>query len=503
MLGLGTIRDTSRVTFFVAALALGITLTLVAERLGIAAAILGSLLLPLLSFFGPAACRQTWGFVGDLRKHLAWWHWLWLLLFLSYLNFRPRSAQDIQGTPVDTWALYRIVLVALVACVLGARLAVRKGEWLGPLFRGLPGLLSAYVLVSLVSTLWSVYPAWTLYRSLEYWVDVALLAAIVAAVKSAETYRTLFDWTLTLYVLLVSSAWWGVLAWPKLALTPVPGLVGVELTGVFPAVASNGVGELAAVLAIMALARLLTASGRPAPRALHLLLLLASLATLFLSQARSAIVGLLAGVALLMVFGRRLALAAMALAASLPLLAWGASEWLHQYFLRGQSAEMFSSLSGRVDWWDAGWQEFIKAPLTGLGAYTARFAVLAKTGETDVSTIHNSYLEVLLGTSFWGLIPVVAVLAATWWILVQALRKCPRDSEERLVALEAAGVLAVVSVRSVFTSHLVSHPSLSFLLVVGYAELLRRQRNRERRPVHHGGVDATQSLPLEQSAVIP
>jgi hypothetical protein len=63
---------------------------------------------------------------------------------------------------------------------LALRLVPRQAEWTRSFFRGLVGALPIYASVSIVSTLWSVYPAWTLYESLEYFVDVALLAAILS-----------------------------------------------------------------------------------------------------------------------------------------------------------------------------------------------------------------------------------------------------------------------------------------------------------------------------------
>ena len=83
-----------------------------------------------------------------------------------------------------------------------------------------------------------------------------------------------------------------------------------------------------------------------------------------------------------------------------------------------------------------------------------------------------------MGTGWWGLVPVLLALLGAWWILVQALRKLPLASLEYQLALEAAGLLAIVTVRSFFTSHLIWHPSLVFLLVLGYAEFLRRRKYR-------------------------
>jgi O-antigen ligase len=462
-------------------LALGSVLTFIVQRLGVLAGFLSLLLIPLFVFILPMALRQAVGLISALRARLAWWHGLWLLIFLSGLVFRVRTSEAIKEAPVDTFAAYRIALVGIVVFVLGVRLVLRQTAWVGPLFRGLPGVLSAYALVCVASTAWSAYPAWTLYRSLEYWVDVALIAAILTSVASAEIYKTLFDWTWGAYILLLFCVWAGVLVWPTEALQPSPGVIGIQISGVIPTLASNSVGETGAVLAIVALARLLPSSGSARDRTLYSLLFLAGLVTLVLSQTRSAIAGFLLGVALLLLFTRRAALLVSAILAGLAVLASSTGGLLWEYFLRGQNPEQFASLTGRVNWWEFGWHEFSKNPLTGLGAYTARFEVLAKIGESETSTIHNTYVEVIVGTSFCGLVPVLVVLFATWWILVRCLRNYPRNSRDRGMALEAVAVLAVVSVRSLFSTQLIWHPSLIFLLSVGYAEFLRRQW-RQRKP---------------------
>jgi hypothetical protein len=78
--------------------------------------------------------------------------------------------------------------------------------------------LTGCALVCAVSTVWSVFPSWTLYKSLEYLVDITCLAAIVTLIRSAHGYKAFLDWSWTLCGLLVGSVWLGVLLWPSLAL---------------------------------------------------------------------------------------------------------------------------------------------------------------------------------------------------------------------------------------------------------------------------------------------
>jgi len=427
------------------------------------AVILGA---PLGCLLLAAALRGAVASAARLWRRLVWWHFLWALLFLSDLIIRVRDANQIMDSPVDGWAAYRIALVGAVGFVLVARLAAGHSEWLRSLVRGLPGLLSLYAAVSLLSTFWSVYPAWTLYKSGEYLIDIALVAAVLAGVRSDEEFKSLFDWTWLLLGALIIAVWAGVAVWPAEAIKRDVGLLGFQINGVMPQVAANGVGELGALAAVIAFCRLIQSPWERRYR--YVVVFGVALLTVAFAQTRSAITGFLVGAAAVLFFSRRVGITAFLLILIGVLAAQtSAADLLWNYFRRGQSEQMFGSLSGRVDWWRQAWDRFMMRPWSGYGAYAGgRFAVLAETGQGATSSLHNTYLEILVGTSLWGLAPVLAALAGTWWRLVRA--------PGRPLAVEAIGVLSVLTVRSVFTAHLIWHPALPFLLVLGYAEYLRR-----------------------------
>jgi len=450
-------------------------------------ALLGFLVLALAAVIllaVPAALRQVKASVGALGRQLRWWHWLWLFLFLSDLTFRIRDANEIQDSPVDFWAGYRMGLVGACGLVLAARFAMGHAEWVRSLFQGLARVLAIYCAVCVVSTAWSVYPQWTLYKAVEYLIDASVLAAILAAAGSVAAFKSLFDWTWALTGLLMGTVWAGALAWPGDAFARGVGTLGWQLVGVAPNVSANSVGEISALLAVVALARLLTRNGAHARRAFYGLVFAASLITLILSQTRSALTAFVFGVAALLFFSRRVGIAAFSvLGVLLAVFQSTLGETAMQYFLRGQDRQLFGSLSGRTEWWAYAWAKFLERPLTGYGAYAGgRFVAMADLGDSATSSIHSTYIEVLLGTSIWGLLPVIALLAGAWWLLARGLNRSAAGAEREL-ALEALAVLGVITVRSVFTTHLIWHASaLPFLLVLGYAEFLRRKRQWRCRP---------------------
>ena len=168
-----------------------LALTLFHSALSILFALIAPLLLVL---FSKALLDGTRKFIWLLRS-LRWWHAFWLLLFVSGLVFRIRSGNSLYEESLDSWAFFRVALVSLTGLLLLGRLAVRRTLWVSSMVRGLIGIVTAYSLICVASTLWSVYPAWTLYKSLEYLVDVAMLAALLATFRSREGYQNLFDWT--------------------------------------------------------------------------------------------------------------------------------------------------------------------------------------------------------------------------------------------------------------------------------------------------------------------
>lgn len=474
----------SRVWAFSGFLLVGGLGTLAASSFRSTAGTILVLVAPLAAFWLWAAVGQGTRNITALLKSVAWWQWLWLLLFMSQLVLRQRTTQEIQDTAVDAWAAYRIVLVATTALVLVIRLALRRPAWLGSLFRGLVGALTVYVAISVASTLWSGHPLWTLYKSVEYLVDVVLLAATLATVRSAEAYRTFFNWTWALFGLLVAASWFGVLAWPTLALLPTGGLVPIRLYGVMPLIDCDALGEYAAMLAVIAFSRLLIERGGRPQRAWYFLVCAVGLVTLVLSQTRSALAGFLLAVLLVLISSKRKAITAfVAWAGATVLYVGSVTGHLWEVLSRGESEKTFAGASGRVEMWQYTWHEVLKSPIWGAGAYSTRFGPLAQLRLPQLTNSLNTYADVLYGVGIVGLIPVLVAFWGTWWFLIRSLRNPSLASPERRMAVEAVGVLSVVSVRSFFTTHLIWHDSLQFLVVLGYAEFLRRQWGQRREYV--------------------
>jgi O-antigen ligase len=458
------------------------------DRFGIGLAAIGVITLPLALIVGYYAVSQSVARARALWAQMMWWHSLWLLIFLSSLVFRIREVSAARTDPLDLWAMIRVLSQVLVFAVLAVKLVLRRPSWLGSLFRGPVGALATFAFVCLVSSVWSVYPMWTMYKSWEFLVDVALLALILVVVDSVDHYRSLLTLTWAVFLVQLVWVWVGVFIWPEQALHPVMGRTGsFALNGIFPIMGANSVGEAGAVLAILGLCRLMPLRGAATNRPWNMLLVVFGAASLTASQTRSALAGFAFALAIFFLLSNRMRLGVglAAMAAPLSLLTpVGTAVW--NFVRRDQSTAELASLTRRTDWWAFAWHQLSQHPFTGLGAYAAgKFAVLGNL-KVNASTLHSDYMETLVGTSFWGMLPLVIAIIGTWWLLVRSVRNPRLSLPERQLGLEAVCVLAVATVRSFFDTEFIWHAPLLFLAVMGYAELLRRREQRGVESARHG-----------------
>jgi hypothetical protein len=421
--------------------------------------------------------------IGFFRG-LQWYHWLWAVIFISGLVFHKRTAAEDVAAPVDSAALFRIVSVGGVGAVLLAALFLRRVEWLRSAFTGIIGVLLCFDLMTLLSTIWSVYWQWTFYKAVEYGVDVCMLAVAVYMVKTTADYKRFFDWTWVLYGVMLLNVWFGCVWDPRDALDKSGafgeqgiGGLGVWLQGVIPDVSSNQIGEYAACFTAVALCRLLPINRKRKDTAWYWFLFLAGFVTIIFAQTRSALGGFCIAVFLIFLLSNRVQHgAAIVFSSVFAIFVTGFGDYLLIYLQRGQSANMMESFSGRLEWWQVAMEKLGDYPLTGLGMWAAaRFGVLAKLGFTQTATIHSDWVEILVGTGAWGITPVIILLAMAWWVLVKNTLNPRISMEDRQLAFEGMAVLAVVSARMFFGTDLSLHPPCHYFAALGAAEFLRRK----------------------------
>jgi O-antigen ligase len=425
-----------------------------------------------------------------VARSFTWWQGLWLVMFLSGLVFRGRDEYDIRQSAIDGWALYRIALDAIVGWILITRLLNGKRPWNRPLCRGLIGIMAVYPLICLFSTTWSAAPGFTLFRSAEYLLDLSVVAALVATLDSVEEFQKWANWTWILLGLLVLSAWIGAIVDPGDAFLEgySYGPLRVRLEGVCPSLDANSIGEYCAILAGIALCRLLDDPDQKYDRVWYRLLFVAALVTLIFTQTRADVAAFLISLVLVFIFTRRLLLGAVlmvttSLAGLITVLFTNFGYTVASYLLRGQSLTEAESLTGRLDFWQFAMQKISERPWMGYGGYAGgRFVVLPGLGIPGNTEVLNTMVESFLDVGIWGPAVLVTVLVSIWSYLIRSSRHPALKPSERHLAVEILLAVSVVSVRSFVTGNITSHVALAFLTILGCAEFLRRRMKLEQSP---------------------
>jgi O-antigen ligase len=444
------------------------------ERFGLLGAILIVVAAPLAFIIFVFAIPHLLQAVRSTAAKFTWWHWLLLLLFVSNVTFRVRSYQEARAQPLDAWGAVRIVPEVVVAIVLGLRLTSGKTS-LKRLFTGLPGALVLFSVIGIASSSWSIYPAWTLYKSCEYLLDVTVLVAILDALQTAGDYVRVLDWTLAVYALETLTAWAGTVLWPATAWDSMG-----RLQSTSPSIAANSIGTTGAALALVAISRLLPIDGRKSDRPWYAAVLVFGIVSMIAAQTRNAIGGFLFALPFVLILAGRKRIAIGLATIVIPLLfLTSAGNVVETYLERQESRDVLMTATGRTDMWKVAWEQLSQHPLTGLGAFAGgKFGVLAELN-LNASYLHSDWVEIAVGTSFWGVIVFLAAVLGAWWFLFKYFRD-PRFSPfERQLAIEVIGLLALLSIHSFFNNDLSYHPPLMFLAVIGYAEVLRRNAKHQ------------------------
>ena len=155
------------------------------------------------------------------------------------------------------------------------------------MFRGIVSSTAVFGLVCLTSSLWSVKFSWTFYKSMEYLLDLSIIAVILTVVTNSEEYKTLIDWTWIIAGATIAWVWIGLPVWPELTWSGE-----ARLAGAYPIVSSNELGDTGAILMLVAAIRLWPLTGECRHRAFYILTAIMGAVTMVAAETRSAFGGL-------------------------------------------------------------------------------------------------------------------------------------------------------------------------------------------------------------------
>ena len=347
-----------------------------------------------------------------------------LLVLLSTLTLRysfsggPRTAAQLSENPLDIFAMFNLGCTGLAFALALLALTSRSGT--GHRVTTRPARLYAlYAGVAFLGIIVSVNPALTSFRVLEMLTGLLVVAAAyrTAGLGALQRIEALVYWY---SVLMMASAWVGVVAFGGAGLERINSPIPLRLVGILPHISSNTLGYLGVIVALWSIARLMKRDGAGPKPSVTVLILGFSLLTLVAAQYRTGYAMFLAGAGLLLLVAGRKLMAGLALIIVLVISTNGAGilQDAQPYLLRGQDTERASRLSGRFNYWSAALPVWEQSPVIGGGLKTAsRLVALASldTEKGSASNLHSTWIEGLVGTGAVGVTLLALSLLTAWW----------------------------------------------------------------------------------------
>lgn len=406
----------------------------------------------------------------------------WLLVLMASNSFAQRTAADSLSATIDATHLLRFSLDGLAFSLIVTQLNRIPKLRFHPLT-----FFLIYIFIGIISTTWSASPIGTLAKSGEVFLGVFIVYRTLNGHDNTYRLRRLINLLIIFHSVVLTYAALGYFIFPESFSYPVSGLLPRRLEMHF--FSADSVSNYSAFLAITFLARYLSPENPGKNSNSYLLLYFYFIFILLLGQGRTGMGILVIGTFLLLFITRTLSTILVS-----PILVSGIiyffSEPLKTLFLRGQDNEMLYSLTGRTALWEWAWQSFLDTPLLGSGFGVGSRVVFSKnTGAfpENISTVHNGFLEVLLGVGTVGFIFWFACFAGALWISGRALvRKKHLD-----VAIGFIYIL-MTTVMSLGAGGWWAKPLAVFLPATAY---LTAQRMREKSHIAQASINEIPTEP--------
>jgi O-antigen ligase len=399
---------------------------------------------------------------------------IWLILIASTLVWRGRSTQSLESNPLDAAALVRVALIGLGGLLALMFLAHPPKSTQR---RRLPlpvTLLVLYVVAAFAGAATSRLPMFAGYRAVE--LGAGALALLAVFRSGEENSMKAVELVLAVIGAIVIVAWIEAIAVPSRGWEPAyGGVIKHALIGYEPSFSSNTLGEYGALLAVWGIVNLRSGRYR---RGFVLAAAVGGVATLVVTQYRTGIIAFGAACLVIVWQRRQLVLGLLVIAATLIVIGSGGSHSLARQgetaFARGNT-EAVSTLDSRTVYWSAALPYIEARPVQGWGLNVASRDVLATLGLQDVTTIHSTWVEALLGTGIVG----TSFLAGAYLLTLGAAARRRRDA----TGLALMAMALVMLVRSA-TGSTVELFDLNYLLLGALALAAAARPSATVAPTH-------------------
>jgi O-antigen ligase len=327
---------------------------------------------------------------------------LWCGIFAPVAINEVRTRSSLLSSLLDPASLAKGV-IPLICLVLAVTIYPTSVFPIGRLEK----LLATYLTITLLSTLWSQYPAASLLKSLNL-ISVYFLILVLSRVHQRDDVESQSQLIPIIYGILVS-ALVCLLIFPGKAYQQVGVYESTKrLFGVFPFADPDALAFLGSVAII---AQVVHVSRNRIGILLSVLAILISSVDLILTKTRSALALLICGIAAVMVDRRRYR-SGLALVLTVAFFAWLAllgPPSVRNLIGRAQPSSVIGTLTGRTVTWSDALRQWEQRPLTGFGYYAGhRLALESHPGAPELSNLDDMWIETLLDVGLLGLIPLLA-----------------------------------------------------------------------------------------------
>lgn len=418
----------------------------------------------------------------NLKSNLKLAHFAYICMFIAILIWGVGLDSHNANKLGNTGNWYRIGLVFLAA-LLGL---MALGKNLSAAFRNTPipiWLLLFYGIVAFLSSqLTPTHAFYVMWKAIEVILDVLIMIAIVGNKRPMDAVWLAHRIIFFLFLFLLVCAWIGTVVKPSLAFVPSRGVIPFTIQGAYPAQNGNSLAFVSAFIVYTGISRLCREREN---RIFYGVLIISAFVTLILTQSRTSLVALFLALFVFFYFDKRKKFLIWGAIIGGPAILYsGATVLFADYFMRSQSKELFTSLSGRTHGWEAAWISFLENPVFGSGfAAAARTQIL---GIGGASTLHGSIFDVMVGVGLIGLIPWLLAIVLSL-LGIYKLRKFEHpwitSTLGRNIHAEMLGLFVLVGVRSSTSSgaSMHEHTFMILLILLAYTGVLKSVLQRDRK----------------------
>lgn len=403
------------------------------------------------------------------------------LLLLSFLLFESRDFAQAQSSPVSLNNLNRLIGIS-GAFFLAAYTLLKNGI---PVRLPIElKLYSIYLFIALLSSFfysdWLFYSIWKVFEVFTTFIVSVYIVRL--NIVNSNTIQNLYETCILFFKFLIIMTILGVFIHPDAAIRPPTGeatvavfgkaIVPYQLFGTIFRLNANTLGGMSAIILLVSSFRLIYLPRK----CLNVIWVLISFGILVLAQSRTAWIGLLASILLLLLIHKALSKKIKVVAFITIILAILAfSNSIILYLTRGTSIDNLQNMTGRSIWWEIAINEYLNSSffeqVIGLGFMTSSRTILSTALDKTVATLHSDYMDALISTGILGLATISLI------VIIAFIKVIKLSRIKNIIVLELCGIIIILLIRTITGTTITSQNPflLLFFSVVMYLSVVTQR----------------------------